>query len=380
MKIAFFVHGYLPWDVYGVPSYVERLAHYMAKKGHKTAILCVGRPGLPRTQKISDKLMIYRSWYFNPPKILAQIKGLWSLVLYTLWCIMVAPQIVKKEEIDVLHGHTFDYGGIQCLIVSAMTRKSCVITIHGVGLAQNKAEERAQKILLHHATLIICQRNFVFEKLLSWGFQKDKVTLIEAGSVDTEKFKPRGGKPSTRKLIVTFVGRLVPFKGPELFLDAIPFILSSYRNVIFQFVGDGPLTRYLIEKSKKMKLESNVRFLGSRSEVNDVLKASDVYVASSPHENFSSLALFEAMSCGLPVVATDVGETKKLIRDKETLLLAKPDPYDIAEKISRLLRDQNLRERLGKNARLLVLEKYSLDALGKDHEIHYLKTARSRMR
>lgn len=380
MKIAFFVHGYLPWDVYGVPTYVERLAHHMVKKGHKTVILCVGRPGLPRTQKISEKLTIYRSWYSDLPKILAQIKGLWSLLFYTLWCVMVAPKIIKKEQIDILHGHTFNYGGIQCLIVSAMTRKSCVVTIHGVGLAQSKAEERIQKILLHHATLIICQRNFVFERLLSWGFQKDNVTLIEAGSVDTEKFKPRGGKPSTRELTVTFVGRLVPFKGPELFLDSIPFVLSSYRNVIFQFVGNGPLKRYLIEKSKTMKLESNVLFLGSRNDVNDVLKSSDVYIASSPQENFSSLALFEAMSCGLSVVATDVGETKTLIRDKETLLLAKPDPYDIAKKISRLLRDENLRERLGKNARQVVLEKYSLDALGKDHEIQYLKTMRSRMR
>jgi glycosyltransferase involved in cell wall biosynthesis len=258
-----------------------------------------------------------------------------------------------------------------------MTKRNCVITIHGPGLAR-KAEERVRKILLPQATLIICQSDSVFRKLISWGALKDKVTLIKGSSVDTEKFKPKNSKPSTQELVVTFVGRLVPFRGPRLFIDSIPFVLSSYRNVVFQLVGDGPLMTHLIKKTKKMKLENNVRFLGARDDVDEILKSSDVYVAASPYENFPSLGLFEAMSCGLPVVATDVGETKTLIREQETLLLAKPEAYDIAEKISLLLCDQNLREKLGKNARQLILEKYSLEALGLDHEMLYYMVVRNR--
>jgi glycosyltransferase involved in cell wall biosynthesis len=259
-----------------------------------------------------------------------------------------------------------------------MTQRPCIITIHGVGLARNRIEEKAQKALLRFCDLIICQRKTVLEKMISWGYKQDKVRMLEGGAIDTKKYKPRTTKYINHHLKITFVGRLDDFRGPELLLDAIPIVIRSYSDTIFQFVGDGPKKIYLIKKAKKMNIEKYVRFLGTRNDVNNILENSDIYVAVSPYENLSSLALFEAMSTGLAIVATDVGETKNLVQKKETLLLAKPTPNSIAEQLLRLLYDQKLRLTLGKNARELIIEEYSLDKLVASHEKVYMNVLQSR--
>jgi glycosyltransferase involved in cell wall biosynthesis len=175
-----------------------------------------------------------------------------------------------------------------------------------------------------------------------------------------------------KRPVVTFVGRITGFKGPQLLLQAIPLILKQYDNVIFQFVGEGDLLEELTQAARDMGLsEDNVRFLGLRMDIPDLLRASSIAVSLSPFENFTDFALLEAMATGLPVVATDVGETRTLVKDGETGLLARPEPEDIANKICNLLEDSRLAGQLGKNARDLIVKEYSLEHFGREHERLY---------
>ena len=260
MRIAFFVHGYLPWDAYGVPRYVDRLANYLADKGHQIFIIVIGRANLPKVEKPSKNIIIYRISYFDFP--IKRLIPILSLISYTLGSMLEASRLVKIANIQILHGHTFQWGGLQSALVSRLTGKPCIITLHGQGI--NGYTERKNPILrsFRWAKLVICREISATRKILSWGFPKKKVILLPQGCIDIHRFKPAKNEPSKKQFVVTFLGRLIPFKNPHLLLDAAPFILSKHANTVFQFVGEGNLKESLIVKTESMHIDNNVKFLG----------------------------------------------------------------------------------------------------------------------
>jgi len=369
MKIAFFVHGYLPWDAYGVPRYVEQLGDYLAQEGHKIFIFVVGRPNLLKVEKPKPNLTIYRTSYIDMPS--KRIKPFWSSVFYTVGSILEASRLVNKEGIQILHGHTYQWGGLQSALVSRVTGKPCIITIHGSGLDAYSEKHMPRHLgFLRLANVIICQKTLAVKKLKSWGFPEKKVILLK-NFVNTEKFRPVEKRSQKELFVVSFIGRMIAFKGPQILLEAVPYILSKYPNTVFQFVGEGILKEHLICKAASMGISNNVNFLGFRTDVDEILKNIDVSVSLSPYENVSDFALLEAMATGVPVIATDVGETRTIVKDGETGLLAKCDSKDVAEKIIRVLDDRNLAYNVARNERQLIVKEHSLEVLGKKYEKIY---------
>lgn len=370
MRIAFFVHGYLPWDAYGVPRYVERLGSYLTHRGHKIYVIVVGRPNLPKIEKPKSNLMIYRTSYIDMPS--QRLRPFWSFTFYTVGSLLEASKLVRKEGIQILHGHTVRWGGLQSALVSRMTNKPCIITLHGAEI-DGYAEIRMPPLLrfLHMADFIMCQKRSTMGKLISWGFHKEKVILLPQGCVDTQRFRPFRNKSQKTQFVVTFVGRLITFKGPQLLLEATPYILSKHTNTVFQFVGEGELKEYLKAKAELMHIADRVKFLGFRSDVDEILRNSDVFVSLSPYENVSDLSLLEAMATGVPVVATDVGETRMYVKNGETGILAKCDPKDIADKITMIIDNKKLAYNLSENERNFVVKEHSLEIMGRKQEEIY---------
>ena len=370
MKIAFFVHGYLPWDTYGVPRYVERVGGYLAKRGHRVFIFAVGRPNLQKVEKPTSNLTVYRTSYVDIPS--KRLRPFWSLAYYTVGSLLEASRVVNKERIQILHGHSIQWGGLQSILVSRLTGKPCIITIHGSGLDRYSKRQMPRYLRpLRRAKVIICQKTSAARKLKSWGFS-DKRLILLTGFVDTERFRPPEDRLPKGLSVVSFVGRLTAFKGPQILLDAVPHVLSKHPNTVFQFVGEGDLKHYLMCKAESMGLANQVKFLGLRNGVDTILKNSDVSVSLSNHENVSDFALLEAMATGVPVVATDVGETRTLVKDEETGLLAKCDSRDVAAKITKVLNDRNLAHNLSRNERQLMVKEHSLEVFGRKYEtIHW---------
>jgi len=376
MKIAFFVHGYLPWDAYGVPRYVESLGSYLTHRGYQVYIIAVGRPNLPKIEKPKSNLTVYRTSYIDIPS--KRLRPFWSFTFYTVGSLLEASRLVNKEGIQILHGHTVQWGGLQSALVSSITDKPCIITIHGSGLDRYPERRMPQYLRpLRWVNLIICQKTLAARKLKSWGFPEKKVTLL-TGFVDAEKFRPAENRSPKELFVVSFIGRVTAFKGPQLLLEAVPYILSKHPNTIFQFVGEGDSKEYLMGKAKSMGIVNHVKFLGFRTDVDEILKNSDVSVSLSLHENVSDFALLEAMATGVPVVATDVGETRTTVKDGETGLLAKCDPRDIAEKIGRVLNNRELACNLSRNERQLIIKEHSLEVFGKKYEKTYWSVIRDR--
>jgi glycosyltransferase involved in cell wall biosynthesis len=163
-------------------------------------------------------------------------------------------------------------------------------------------------------------------------------------------------------IVCIFVGRLTEEKGLRVYADAMESILTrgdSLNKIRFVFAGEGPMED-VIRKRLPCFL-NNIRFLGARSDVQDLLCASDIFVFPSLHENLS-YSLLEACAAGIAIIATDVGGNPEVIRNGVDGVLVQPsDPKGLEQHILWLANDRSARKRLGASARDRVNREFTQD-------------------
>jgi glycosyltransferase involved in cell wall biosynthesis len=182
-------------------------------------------------------------------------------------------------------------------------------------------------------------------------------TEVPQEQVDSirRKYLPQG-----KGCLLVSVGRLIPEKGYANLIDALKIVnRESAQKAILLIVGQGYLMGELQEKVDQADMAGEVGFLGERDDVPLLLAASDIYVSASHYEG-QSLAVLEAMASGLPVVATDVGDNRRVIAEQCGLVLPAGKPDLMAQEIVRLIDDPQERKRIGTNARKCVREHYSV--------------------
>ena len=157
-----------------------------------------------------------------------------------------------------------------------------------------------------------------------------------------------------RVLQATTIARLIEVKGLEYLLQSIAKVKLTHPNVNFKVYGDGPLRQELVKRASSLGLDGDVIFVGSfngRDGLTGIMKETDIFVLSSILEG-QPLSIVEAMAYGCPIVTTSVGGIPELIQDGVNGLLCPPkDPACLAKKITTLIDDPTLRERLGQTAR-----------------------------
>ena len=154
-------------------------------------------------------------------------------------------------------------------------------------------------------------------------------------------------------------------KGIQYFVDAAGHVAAEIPNAFFIIVGHGPADQenVLRRRVRQRGLDSQFVFAGSQEDVRPFIAAFDVAVLPSLSEGFSN-SLLEYMAAGLPCVATDVGGNGELVTDGESGFLVKPgSPRALAEKVLVLLKDEDLRERMGRNAQLTVTSRFSIEKM-----------------
>ena len=128
---------------------------------------------------------------------------------------------------------------------------------------------------------------------------------------------------------VGWVGRFVEVKGPDVFIEACGLIAQELPRAVFVLAGDGELRGVVEERAAELGIGDRCRFLGRRKDVPAILSACDAYVLSSRNEGLG-LSIVEALACGTPVVAADVGGVRDLLQDGRFGLLV---PYDGSSKL-----------------------------------------------
>jgi glycosyltransferase involved in cell wall biosynthesis len=210
---------------------------------------------------------------------------------------------------------------------------------------------------------------------LNLGVAKsNNISVIHSG-VDLNCFKRSKTKSNPRRnelgippdsLVVGYVGWLIPIKGVTYLVNAMAEVVQRHPNSLLVLVGKGDEKgEEEIKLSKQVEnlgIADNVRFLGWRPDVNEIMGCFDIFVLPSLNEGMGRV-LVEAMSAGLPIVASRVGGIPDLLKDGENGLLVPPANAGALEQaISDLLSDKDRRKRMGETGKKMC-RPYSIEAM-----------------
>ena len=213
-------------------------------------------------------------------------------------------------------------------------------------------------------------KNYILE---FFGYSKSEIVVLP-NAIDTETFSPVSKSEQAflkKKLgftpedfLILVPRRLVPKNGVIYAVRAMKFI--EEENIKLVILGDGIERKNIEKEIKKYNLNKKVLLFGSvpHSEIHRYFKATDVVlipsITSHGVQEATSLAALEGMSCGKPVIATNVGGLKEIIKDGKTgFLIPEKDPHAIANLIDFVFNNPHIIETLGINARRHVLERHS---------------------
>ena len=282
-------------------------------------------------------------------------------------------KILGEINPDILHAfHASSYGflgavsGFRPLIIS--TWGSDVLVFPD----KTPLHKWILKWSLGRADMITATSHFL-QKEIERVVSGRKVELLPLG-VDTELFKP-SRQTSGRKFIVVTVRNLERIYGLEYLIDAFSNFSKDKSEVELNIIGDGSLRKCLVDRVSSLGITNKVRFLGylSQEQVAKELAKADVFVIPSLSESFGVAAL-EAASCGVPVIASNVGGLPEAVLDDKTGFLVVPgNSSAIQDKLDLLFNDMNLRRELGNAGRVFVLSDYSWDLSGSKIEKLYKK-------
>lgn len=222
-----------------------------------------------------------------------------------------------------------------------------------------------ERQLIQHADRIIASTYDERQQIIRHcGATPGQVQVVPCG-VDLKRFVPHDRQRAREKLglrqdrpVLLYVGRLDPFKGPDVLLRAAALMEAEAQVVIVggKLAGDEELQQ-LRELAAKLKISRRVHFLGARpqQELPVIYSAADVTVVPSYHESFG-LAAVESLACGTPVVATRAGGLMTVVRQDETGYLVPRCPGFFAERLDTLVQNPELLQQMRLAARPSVLQ------------------------
>jgi L-malate glycosyltransferase len=257
-----------------------------------------------------------------------------------------ALRLRRLRGFDVVHCH--EAHGLTAAWCAGVHRRTVCVVSRRVAYPISRLRYRSAK-------RIIAVSRFVKESVLACGFPDEQVEVIYDGVPVPDAPAVGGGG-----LRLGCVGWLLPEKGQELLIRALPAVLARYPGCRLVLAGDGPSRSGLERLAASLGVTASVEFAGLVDDVSAVYRALDVFVFPSLAEPLGS-SLLSAMAYGLPCVALARGAVPEVIENGRTgLLVEEPDPAAFADAVLRLLDDASLAARLGAAARQTVEKRFSV--------------------
>lgn len=340
----------------GAERQLTLLANGLASRGHAVGIALFYRGGVLEAELSRpgvELLSLAKSSRWDP-------SPLWR------W-----PALLRAWRPDIVHGYLTVPNLLALSARFLRPRPAIVWGVRATKMdmarydALHRLTERALTLAVRAPDLIITNSSAAASEIRDAGALAERVVAIPNG-IDTGRFKPSdNARSATRaKLAISsdqtavgIVGRLDPMKDHETFLDAAALLAERHPEMIFVIAGDGSEKEAISAGLARRALISRTRLIPACENPEQLYPALDLIVSSSAFGEGFSNVLAEAMACGVPAVATDIGDASTLLGSSDALVPPR-DPVALAQAIERRLASP-----AGNGIRDRVADLFSVDAM-----------------
>lgn len=348
----------------GIGNYVYNLSKKLIEKGNDVTVITRGN--IQRTnEEVIDGIKVFKVTLLPFYPFHIWIHGIFVNKLFK--------SIESRYNIVHLHSP---------IVPVIKTNLQILTTVHTLYRARTRRGlygvhnfysliERLQYVFLYSLELkllklsnkisTVSQTNI--KDLNQYRFKQHRITIIGNG-VDEKVFYP-DKKFKHKNRYILYTGRLEERKGLFDLIKCAEYVLKKHPNIKFILTGKGSLRNILEKKVKKMGLEKKILFFGyvTFEKLLQLYRNAYIHIIPSHYEGLPNV-LLEAMSSGLPVVATNVGGNPDVIFSGVNGFLVSPqDPLEMAKIVIKLLDDTKLRNKIGKEARKTIEKHYTWDII-----------------
>jgi glycosyltransferase involved in cell wall biosynthesis len=349
---------YFPPEVGGLESHTYYLCTELVRLGHSVTMVTSRSLPQARERETLQGVEVLRTWFpaRNPLG--------WAAHTFA----SVPTYLPLAEQADVLHAQTFA-SAPPGMFAKRRYRKPLVLTLHTshfLRLAKKRVWQPVLRRIIRSADWLLAASAEIRDVALGlWPHPRAEALT---NGVDTNLFRavtPALPRQNGRKRVL-IPRRLFEKNGVEYLVRAMPRIVRE-ADVEAVIVGDGPLRRSLESLARELGVERAIKFMGARpnTEMPALLSSADAVVIPSLMEA-TSVAALEAMSCQVPVAASNVGGLPEIVDEEVGTLFQPANPEDLASRVLALLARPDLRA-AGEKARERVIRHWSLERLARRH-------------
>ena len=368
-------------------TFLLRLFKGLSQAGFSVIVACNQKPTRDWLSAPGESWLWKPSWNVNHLKRIVNLMPLLFKVLFskplqkrTIFHLLSQQEGIQNKlflffQVAPLVGLNFDLVYFPWVLAAAeyieffeSLKTPMVISLRGsminvdpwVSKAENSIKEKL-RFIFDHDIRVHCVSQDILEEAIHYGLDRKKAVVIRP-AVDPAYFTPSIQPSNNPRFRVITTGSLIWRKGYEYALLAVKQLIDASIDAEFHIIGEGPERQRILFTVNDLGLEERVILHGKLppDEVRSQLQQSDIFLLSSLSEGISN-AVLEAMSCGLPVVTTDCGGMREAVTNGvEGIVVPVRNPDLMAEALTKLARDNELRLRMGEAGRARIIHEFDL--------------------
>jgi len=376
MKVCMVTTAFPRWEGDSQGTFIWQLAQAIASYGIQVRVVAMHSPGA-LTYECIRGVEIFRPIYWWPEKweILRRDGGglpvtwrrypLARLQIFPFFLVHALTVTRYAQFCDLIHAH-WTLSAAAAYLGQPVHQRRILVTVQGSDIFQvtrNPVGAWITRETLYRCDLIVALSRALQERVIRLGVDPSKIYVIPNG-VDTTQFTPLDKK--SREPLILFVGSLIPRKGVNYLLQAMPYVFLSVPEYRLVIVGEGPEKPFLHQLTKDLGIEDRVSFVGDQphQEVKRWMQRARVLVLPSLEEGMG-VVLVEALACGTPVVASCIDGIKDVVTPEVGILVPPADSKAMSEAIVEILRDPERWAEASRSARARAEMYYRWDKIAK---------------
>ncbi len=318
-----------------------------------------------------------------------------ALMVYQTFRTSIQFLATRVPKVDIIHSSLAWFPALVAIYAKKESNCPLIVTEHGVAYREiilfhsvfmfDEPSKLLSKVVSQNIVRLVysvadaitpvCQINKDWEKTL--GADQAKIKVIYNG-IDTSKFKPIQVVREDKRPTIVSVARINPYKDIICLIQAVKYAkqqIPDLQCLIYGTSTDLDYSLRCISFVKELQLEDSVKFMGGTKEPEKAFNAADVVVITSITEGFP-FTIIEAMACGKAVVASDVGGVREALEGCG-LLVRSRRPFEIANAVIQLIKDENLRRKFEETAVKKVSDNFTLEKCVEQYKNEYEKLMES---